>query len=432
MTTSKKAIMLRKESEARAKAEEKLKAVVDARASIEQKATAQVERKLHTQQLRFGDLIQKIEAQVNEEIAKANDQLQELLEKVRSYKAEVEQKKEKLIEAQTQLKAETAAKIKTYESLRIERHQRRKAQARLTGNITEVEAKPIVKPVGFKRHTRTGILHAEVINNYKLGHQFVAHSRRLKWNIALLSVMAIFSFTAIVLVVDKVPFTGKSVQEETRESAPVKASIVSDIKTERPTDIKTAGLSSDKMSSSAISTTSTSVLKTDGEAEAELKVSNEKRITDTDNQPTIKEERKFPKIITSANSHIVQSSDDDRWELSIGRHVSYAFSEISIPANATIKSVVVFIEHCEEERFIEDRLEWMVGTGWPNKPEVWAAIKAPIHRGEFNENVDTWDVTGVVDTVEKIKTFQLHVKNNSYSYKSKALMDYAYVVIEYD
>ena len=101
-------------------------------------------------------------------------------------------------------------------------------------------------------------------------------------------------------------------------------------------------------------------------------------------------------------------------------------------AATAIKSVIVFIEHFEEERFVEGRLEWSIGTGWPNKPEVWAAISAPIHRGESNENVDSWDVTSAVDSVEKIKSLQLHVKNNSYSYKSKTLMDYAYVVVEYD
>jgi hypothetical protein len=173
-------------------------------------------------------------------------------------------------------------------------------------------------------------------------------------------------------------------------------------------------------------------LNSDSEDEVEIKVNEEQSITEPDNEPTIIEERPLPKIITSANSHIVQSSDNNRWEMQIGTYVSYAFTEVFVPTDAVITSVVVFIEHFEEDRFIEGRLEWSIGTGWPDKPEIWASIKAPIHRGESNENIDMWDVTGVVDTVEKLKALQLHVKNNSYSYKSKTLMDYAYMVVEYD
>jgi len=406
MTTTKKAIKLRNESDARAKAEERLREVMEAKAAIEQKVQVKVEQKLHTQQLRFGGLIEKIEAQVNEEMAKARFQLEKLLERVNSYKEEAEEKSANLNDAREQLRAETAAKIKTYEKLRIEKRQRRKAQAILTGDITEVKTRAIVRPIRITRHT--------------------------KRNITLLSVFVIFSVTAIVLIIGKIPFSIESVQEDTLEAEPIKASIVSNINTELPSDTKAAGLVSDKTSGSEINTASTAVLKTDSEDEVELKVNEEESIAEQTNQPTIKVERTVPKIITSVNSHIVQSSDNNRWEMPIGSYVSYAFTEVFIPADAVIKSVVVFIEHFEEARFIEGRLEWSIGTGWPNNPEIWAAIKAPIHRGESNENVDMWDVTGVVDSVEKIKALQLHVKNNSYSYKSKTLMDYAYVVVEYD
>ena len=431
MIKAKKVMMLRKESEARAKAEERLKEVVDARASIEQKYTTQVERKLQTQQIRFGDLIQKIEAQVNEEIAKANEQLQELLEKINSYKAEVEQKNEKLNKAQQQLKAEKAEKIKAYESLWVERYQRKEAQSKLAGDITEVQSIAEAESIRLKEYRKIKVLSTDIINDYKFNYQYCIHQGHLKRNIALLSALALISVVTLVLIVGKFPFVSKSGLELTREPVLATASMGSNIAAEKPSENNAAGLLRGSIGG-PVTSTRKPVLKPKIEDKAGLQITEEKNIISSSNQQTIKEERKFPKIITSANSHIVQSSDDDRWEISIGSHVSYAFSEVSIPTEATIKSVVIFIEHCEEERFIEDRLEWMVGTGWPDKPEVWTAIKAPIHRGESNENVDTWDVTGVVDTVEKIKALQLHVKNNSYSYKSKALMDYAYVVVEYD
>ena len=55
-----------------------------------------------------------------------------------------------------------------------------------------------------------------------------------------------------------------------------------------------------------------------------------------------------------------------------------------------------------------------------------------MHEGETNEAVDSWDVTSVVDTAEKINSLQLQVKNNNNLSNSKTLMDYAYVVIEDD
>ena len=55
-----------------------------------------------------------------------------------------------------------------------------------------------------------------------------------------------------------------------------------------------------------------------------------------------------------------------------------------------------------------------------------------MHEGETNEAVDAWDITSVVDTAEKINSLQLQVKNNNNFSNSKTLMDYAYVVVEYD
>ena len=46
--------------------------------------------------------------------------------------------------------------------------------------------------------------------------------------------------------------------------------------------------------------------------------------------------------------NLVQSSDNKRWPTSFGSYVSYDFSDLSIPADAVIKSVVVFVEHLEE------------------------------------------------------------------------------------
>jgi hypothetical protein len=130
-------------------------------------------------------------------------------------------------------------------------------------------------------------------------------------------------------------------------------------------------------------------------------------------------------------NNVVQSSDNNRWKTSVGSYISYEFSDISIPANAAIRSVVLFVEHFEEERFAEGKLEWAIGTGWPGKPVIWATMKAPVHEGESNEAVDAWDITSFVKTTEKINFLQLRITNNNNVANGKTLVDYAFVVIKY-
>jgi hypothetical protein len=137
-------------------------------------------------------------------------------------------------------------------------------------------------------------------------------------------------------------------------------------------------------------------------------------------------------LSADGKAKLVQSSDNNRGEIDSGLYTSYDFSDISIPADAAIKSVVIRVEHFEEEGFAQGKLKWSVGTGWPTKPVIWASINAPVHEGQSNEAVDSWDVTSVADTREKINSLQLQVKNNDNIAKRKTLIDYIYVLIEWD
>ena len=129
---------------------------------------------------------------------------------------------------------------------------------------------------------------------------------------------------------------------------------------------------------------------------------------------------------------LVQSSDNNRGEINSGLYTSYDFSNLSIQADVAIKSVVVRIEHFEEERFARRKLEWSIGTGWPTKPVVWAEIKAPVHEGQSHEAVDSWDVTSLADTRQKINSLQLQIKNNDTVANRKTFIDYIYVLVEWD
>jgi len=137
-------------------------------------------------------------------------------------------------------------------------------------------------------------------------------------------------------------------------------------------------------------------------------------------------------LSAEGKTKLVQSSDNNRGQIDPGSYTSYDFSDVNIPADAAIKSFVIRVEHFEEEGFAEGKLVWSVGTGWPAKPVVWASINAPVHKGQSNEAVDSWDVTSVVDTREKINSLHLQVMNNEYVAKRKTSIDYIYVLIEWD
>jgi hypothetical protein len=129
---------------------------------------------------------------------------------------------------------------------------------------------------------------------------------------------------------------------------------------------------------------------------------------------------------------IIQASDDNRGETESGLYTSYDFSDVSIPAGVEISSVVVYVEHFEQEQFPVGKLQWAAGTGWPSNPVVWASINAPVYEGEPNEATDLWDVTSLVDTPEKVNSLQLQVRNNDDVTKRKTLVDCIYAVVEWN
>ena len=138
------------------------------------------------------------------------------------------------------------------------------------------------------------------------------------------------------------------------------------------------------------------------------------------------------KILSVADkSIVVQASDNDRRETDSGLYTSYDFSNVYIPEGAKISSVVVYVEHFEQEEFPEGKLQWTAGTGWPDNPMVWASINAPVYAGEPNESTDLWDVTSCVDTPEKVNSLQFRVKNNDDVAKRKTSVDHIYAVVEW-
>lgn len=139
------------------------------------------------------------------------------------------------------------------------------------------------------------------------------------------------------------------------------------------------------------------------------------------------------KILSVADKNVVvQASNNNRRETESGLYTSYDFSDVYIPEGAKISSVVVYVEHFEQEEFPEGKLQWTAGTGWPDNPMAWASINAPVYSGEPNESTDLWDVTSFVDTPEKVNSLQFQVKNNDDIAKRKTSVDYIYAVVEWN
>jgi len=141
------------------------------------------------------------------------------------------------------------------------------------------------------------------------------------------------------------------------------------------------------------------------------------------------DQRAGKKLSVEGMADIVKVSDDKCQEILPGSYVSYDFSQVSIPKGATVSSVVVYVEHFEQERIIPGKMKWQVGTGWPSDPVVWVSANAPIREGQKNEAVDSWDITSFVDTPEKVKSLQLQIANNDIESRRKASVDCVYVEI---
>jgi len=127
---------------------------------------------------------------------------------------------------------------------------------------------------------------------------------------------------------------------------------------------------------------------------------------------------------------VVEASDNSRIQTEPRSYTCYEFGDASIPAGASIVSIIVYVEHFEEQSFRDGKLRWSVGTGWPDKPVVWTSTNAPVRRGQNNEAKDAWDVTSSADTPEKANSLCLQIKNDDTA-NSKTLVDSVGAVVKW-
>jgi hypothetical protein len=474
---------LKAESQARAKAEERLKAEIEARTTMEQKVKDETEKMLLTQYRNYSVLAERTEAQAKKEIAAAKAEAKEAIEKAHSYEEALSQAEEKLNKAQEMARIEAIARAKAEEDLKAKMKERQSPEAQAKEEIEAVKAEAEEKVRSYvealnlaeeklneaKEQVRTETIvrakaeeellisekdeaaagkaesderqsldaqPAETIKIFKRNRRHIFHPRNIKRKIALLSVLAIFSVIAFALsVANYLPMVEPD-SAITQEQTPAPITLMeSDTDAEQLTYNAAIGTSHGSLSQTVPSITYTPALNRNNPDNFVSRVNDRNNIPALDTQSSaIKVNSILLKIDTSLDdkTDTVQYSDNERWETNFGSYIYYDFSDVSIPTDSKIKSVVLFIEHFEEERFAQGKLEWAIGTGWPSKPVVWEAIKAPVHQGQSNEALDAWDITSVVNTHEKINSLQLQVKNNDNIAHSKTLMDYAYVIVECD
>ncbi len=128
-------------------------------------------------------------------------------------------------------------------------------------------------------------------------------------------------------------------------------------------------------------------------------------------------------------TYYIQESDNIRWTSENGYYTSYTFSDIIDPSASNIESVVISVEHHEDGGFGSGNLLWTVGTGWPDTPEPWGTITAPLRAGKNSEGVDSWDVTGFISNFDQMNAMELFVENNDG--RKDTNVDHVFVVVRY-
>jgi hypothetical protein len=481
-TTAQIAESLKAESLARAEAEEKLRAELECKAAMERKVKAEAEKMLLDQYNKYSALVEKAKAEAKEAMAKAGAQTEEAEEKVHYYAAALAQAEEKLSEAQERIKIEAIARVRAEERLKSENEERQRIEAQLEDALTSTQAKEEAKvhsqeaavtnaqeklqsneavsaktqenrieaegqvsakvaakvkecpKAGIKESQRLKKQPVDGVHSGKRNYRDVFHPGNIKRKIILLLVLVIFSALAFALNIGQKP----SVTEPNgaKNQIPVPGSSSgSDTDREHLKSDMSADISGGSLAEPATNMTNAPAFNYGSKDDVTLKVNEGMSVPVLNVQSSTLTANPVPLKLTAptgGTNNLVQFSDNKRWITRAGSNISYEFSDISIGGNTVISSVVLFVEHFEEERFAEGKLEWSIGTGWPVRPVVWAIIKAPVHEGESREAVDAWDITSVVNTAEKINSLQLQIKNNNNVANGKTFVDYAYVVIEYD
>ncbi len=142
-------------------------------------------------------------------------------------------------------------------------------------------------------------------------------------------------------------------------------------------------------------------------------------------------DQKTQTSLSPGNVRRVQVADDNSWETQAGSYTVYDFSDVPIPAGAKITSLVIYVKHFEASPFPAEKLEWSIGTGWPDGPTSWASMTPSIYEGEHSKGTVAWDIKSLVDTPDRVNALQLQVKNSCDATQGGAFVDCIYAVVRF-
>ena len=128
---------------------------------------------------------------------------------------------------------------------------------------------------------------------------------------------------------------------------------------------------------------------------------------------------------------LLKESDNKTYGIGGGEFLAFAFSDVSIPSEGVISSVILCVEHYEDTGFSVGDLQWNIGTGWPDSPDTWNSISAPVHEGQRSKTEDSWEIIGDVDSIEKINLFELQIKNLGKISTRKTTIDNIYLIVKW-
>ncbi len=128
--------------------------------------------------------------------------------------------------------------------------------------------------------------------------------------------------------------------------------------------------------------------------------------------------------------NLITTSDNKYLEIKPNSSIAFDFSNVLLPLDTKIVSLVIFVEHYEQDTFPRGFAKWSIGQGWPGVEDVWFTMDSPIHNGETNKSMDSWDAASFVDTPRKLNNLQLQIKNDDSM--SSIFIDYIYIMAQWE
>ena len=129
--------------------------------------------------------------------------------------------------------------------------------------------------------------------------------------------------------------------------------------------------------------------------------------------------------LAAADLERLRSADDSRLVLRDRARVTLGF-ERTVPPEAIVSALRLFVEHHEEARVQAGDVRWELGHGALTSPVVVQTTSAPLRSGESQEALDAWPPDGLVPDPNDLR---IVIANDSQD--DDTILDRVYVEVDY-